>query len=313
MHVLRPLLVLLVSAASVVTAAAMSFGLLTPEARTPTLEVPAGGPLPIPPLIADADDIAGFNAPPVALAPPGGAIVETNVVRIPRPELPDGPRRVAIQVGHWKIDELPEEFGDRLPTQTGSSWGGVSEVEVSLDVAQRIAALLEARGLAVDIIPATVEPGYVADAFVALHSDDDGVGEKSGFKMAIGRRRGKYDQALLDALREPYAKATGLDWDAEGITSNMTGYYAWNWSRYRYALSPFTPGVIVEMGFLSSAADRAFMTQHPDVIASAIAEGVVRFLDAYPRDTLFGEDLVIQRGRFRTPTASPLPSPSASP
>ncbi len=304
------LLVVAVSLAAVAAAAAMSFGVLTPEGTAREIAVPAGAPLPIPPLIADADDIAGFNAPPVAMAPPGGAIVEPNVIRIPKPAPPDGPRRVGIQVGHWKIDELPAEMGDRLPTQTGAQAGGVSEVDVNLDVAKRVAALLDARGLAVDIIPATIPPGYVADAFVALHADDDGVGAKSGFKMAHGLRRGTYDQALLDALREGYAAATGLAWDEAGITSNMRGYYPWNWSRYQHALSPFTPGVIVEMGFLSSPDDRALMIDHPDVIASAIADGIVRFLSAVPREQLFGQDLLIPRGRFRTPTASPLPSPS---
>ena len=303
-------LVFVLAAVTVVGAAVVTSALARPvESRAADLTVAAGDPLPIPPLMADADDVAGFNAPPVAIAPPGGAVVEPNVIRIPRPEV-SGPPRVGIQVGHWKVDEVPAEFGPRLPEQTGASAGGVNEVDVNLDVAQRLAKLLEAKGYAVDILPATIPPGYVADAFVALHADDDGVGASSGFKMAIGRRRGNYDQALLDALRAPYASATGLEWDAEGVSRNMTGYYVWNWSRYQHVASPFTPAVIVEMGFLSSDADRALMTDHADLIASALAEGIVAFVSAHDRATLFGQDLLVPRGRFAPPTATPVPSES---
>lgn len=303
-------LVFVLAAVTVVVAAVVTSELARPvESRAAELTVAAGDPLPIPPLMADADDVAGFNAPPVAIAPPGGAVVEPNVIRIPRPDV-SGPRRVGIQVGHWKIDEVPAELGPRLPEQTGASAGGVDEVDVNLDIAQRLAALLEAKGYVVDVLPATVPPGYVADAFVALHADDDGVGASSGFKMAIGRRRGSYDQALLDALRAPYAAATGLEWDEVGISNNMRSYYLFNWSRYQHALSPFTPAVIVEMGFLSSEADRELMTDHADMLASALADGISAFISTHDRDRLFGQDLAVPRGRFVTPTATPVPASS---
>ena len=303
-------IVIVIAVVTVVVAAVVTSELARPaETRAADLVIAAGDPLPIPPLMADADDVAGFNAPPVAIAPPGGAVVEPNVIRIPKPEV-SGSRRVGIQVGHWKIDEVPAEFGPRLPQQTGASAAGVNEVDVNLDVAQRLATLLEAKGYAVDILPATVPPGYVADAFVALHADDDGVGAKSGFKMAAGRRRGPYDQALLDALRAPYASATGLVWDELGISNNMRGYYVFNWSRYQHVASPFTPAVIVEMGFLSSDDDRALMTDHADVVAAALADGIVAFVSAHDREMLFGHDLLVPRGRFAPPTATPVPSES---
>lgn len=303
----RPLVLLVAIAAA--AAGLVATGLARPPVGSSELAVPAGAPLPIPPLVADADDIAGFNAPPVAIAPPGGAIVDASVVRIPRPSLA-GPPRVGIQAGHWRIDEAPAELGPRLPEQTGASAAGVDEVEVNLDVARRLARLLEGRGYAVDLLPATVPPGYLADAFVALHADDDGVGAKSGFKMAVGRRRGAYDGALLDSLRAHYAAATGLAWDGLGITAQMRGYYAFNWSRYQHALSPFTPAVIVEMGFLSSDADRGLMTERADAVARALADGIAAFLASHDRGALFGEDLVIRRGRFAPPTATPISSPS---
>lgn len=80
-----------------------------------------------------------------------------------------------------------------------------------------------------------------------------------------------------------------------------TGYYAHNWRRYQNATSPFTPSVILEMGYVSHAHDRALMTGQPDLLASAIAEGIVSFLDAHPRESLFAKDLLVQQGRFRVP------------
>ena len=81
----------------------------------------------------------------------------------------------------------------------------------------------------------------------------------------------------------------------------MTGYYAHNWRRFQNATSPFTPSVILEMGYVSNTGDRALMTRQPDLVASAIAKGIVSFLEAHPRETLFGKDLLVQQSRFRPP------------
>src|SRR6266436_6582429 len=62
-------------------------------------------------------------------------------VRITPPKVPDGPRRVGIQAGHWMTDNVPPEL-QRLDAATGASWNGVNEVDINLDIAQRVAALL---------------------------------------------------------------------------------------------------------------------------------------------------------------------------
>src|SRR5256885_12053320 len=98
--------------------------------------------------------------------PPGGVVVQTpgpsasrgsvGTLRLPLPKsLPTGPRRVGIQVGHWKTDEAPAEL-DRLVVQTGASWEGINEVDVNLDIAQRVAVILNTKGIAVDLLPTTV-------------------------------------------------------------------------------------------------------------------------------------------------------------
>ena len=197
--------------------------------------VPAGAPLgQIGTDPGDPDD------PWSAAAPPGGVILQTpgpsaspgalGTLRVPLPKnIPIGPRRVGIQVGHWKTDEAPPEL-TKLVVQTGASWEGVNEVDLNLDIAQRVAVLLNSSGIAVDILPTTIPPGYLADAVVALHADSDGVGELSGFKMAHSARRGPYEDALLNDVKTAYAKATGLDYDGTHISNAMRGYYVFSWT-----------------------------------------------------------------------------------
>ncbi len=230
--------------------------------------------------------------------PPGYA-------RITKPAVPDGPRRVGIQVGHWQTQNVPPELRI-LETQTGTSWNGIIEWEVSLDIATRVKALLEAKGLVVDILPTTIPAGYLADVFVTLHSDGDGVGTASGYKLAHSSRRTPYEDQLQRDLSNEYGAATGLAIDPS-VTRNMINYFAFVWSRYRTATSPFTPSVILEMGFLSNDNDRALLTEEPDVVATGIANGIERFLSEVPSTLLFGQDLLI--APFR-PGGPPLSSPS---
>lgn len=225
----------------------------------------------------------------------------SSVSRVKRPEMPQGPRRIGIQVGHWDAEVAPPELGARIRTQTGTSSGGISERDINRDIALRVKKILEPQGYVVDVLPVTLPARYLADAFVSLHGDGDGTGENSGFKMAYSTRRTPYEAQLLAAIKETYGAATGLAYDSDRVTRNMTGYYAHNWRRYQNATSPFTPSVILEMGYVSHATDRALMTKKPDLLAKAIADGLVSFLEAHPRETLFGKDLLVQQGRFRMP------------
>jgi N-acetylmuramoyl-L-alanine amidase len=274
--------------------------------------VPAGAPLGM--IGSDPDDP---DDPWSAAAPPGGVILQTpgptasvgtsSTIRIPVPRnVPTGPRRVAIQAGHWKSDEAPDELRRLIP-QTGAEWEGVTEVEINLDIAERVGVILNSKGIAVDILPTTIPVGYVADAFVALHGDSDGVGINSGFKMAHGSRRGPYEDALLSDIKDSYGAATGLDYDATHITNNMKNYFAFNWSRYQHAVAAHTPAVILEMGYVSSDDDRALMLDRADVVANSVADGVMKFLNDTPRSKIFGQDLVVPAfpSRPSRPTANP--------
>jgi N-acetylmuramoyl-L-alanine amidase len=312
---MRRLLFAAVAGTAVVAAVAISCA-TTPVVVAPEpaigVKVPAGAPLPMlqdidPEDLDPARDVPGM--PPVALAPPGGAVVQTNGIRIPRPNV-IGPRRVGIQVGHWKTDEVPAELGTRIIQQTGTSWAGVKEVDVNMDIAKRVSAALTARGYAVDILATTIPVGYLADVFLALHADGDGTGENSGFKMAHGSRRGPYEDKLVSLIRDEYAKATNLAWDGLHVTRNMSAYFCFNWGRYQHAAAPHTPAAILEMGYLSNDADRELLTEHPDIVASAIVAGIQRFLDDVPRTKIFGEDLIVPPQPIRPTLPPPSPSPA---
>src|SRR5438876_8043559 len=274
--------------------------------------VPAGAPLGQ--IGSDPDDPSD---PWSAAAPPGGVIAlphgptaapnATGSLRIPIPKnVPTGPRRVGIQAGHWKSDEAPDELRRLIP-ETGAEWEGVTEVEINLDIAQRLSVILNSKGVAVDVLPVTIPVGYVADAFVALHADSDGVGENSGFKMAHGARRGPYEDALLNDIKDSYGAATGLEYDPTHITNQMRGYYPFSWSRFQHAVAAHTPAVILEMGYVSSDDDRSLMLDHADLVANSIADGVLKFLNDTPRSQIFGQDLVVPAFPSRPSRPSPTP------
>ena len=249
----------------------------------------------------DPPNTFGFSQP-IAPAKPGDP---PGYTRVPAPKVEGGARRIGIQVGHWMTDNVPPELR-RLEVQTGTSWNGITETQVTLDIATRLAALLRGHGYIVDILPTTIPAGYLADAFVALHMDGDGTGENSGYKLAHGSRRGPFEQQLLDDIKDEYGTATELPYDGLRISAGMRGYYGFSWQRYRSATSPFTPSVIIELGFLSNDGDRELAVEHPDVLATGLANGIERFLSEVPSTELFGRDLLLP------PTRAAFPSPSPS-
>ncbi len=267
--------------------------------------------IPALPNVLLVSEAPGLPAPLVEAPPPAPLVTARPPIRIPKPVIPAGPRRVGIQVGHWRNDELPDELR-RIESQTGTSGGGVYEWQLNLDVANRVAALLRGHGYAVDILPAVVPPGYLADAFISLHADGDPGGGSRGYKAAQGSRRGPYEGQLVRSLVEEYGRATGLPHDEDGVTRNMLGYYAFAWSRFQHTVAAHTPSAILEMGFLTSAADRTVLLQRTDAVATGIANGVLRFLEEVPAGAAFAEDLVVPATQPRSP-GQPAPGTPSSP
>lgn len=191
---------------------------------------------------------------------------------------PDGPPKVALQVGHWKSSELPEEL-ERIRNNTGSSGGGKSESEVNMTIAKEIEKILKEKGIEVEILPATIPPRYWADVFIAIHADGSTDRSISGYKFAAPWRdySGKAND-LVTILEEKYEEATDLVKDPN-ITRNMRGYYAFSWWRYEHAIHPMTTAVIAETGFLTNRSDQKLLINTPEIPANAIAEGIIEHLE----------------------------------
>ena len=191
---------------------------------------------------------------------------------------PDGPKRVGLQAGHWLTEEVPAELS-RL--QHGTSGGGKQEWELTLDLAQRTAGLLEAAGIEVDILPSTVPPRYKAHAFLSIHADGDTAGRLRGFKIS---RPGfssipATDDRFVNTLHRAYGSATMLPRDDDHITVRMLYYYAFNSRRYCHAVAPGVPQANIEAGFLTNATDRQVLLGNPDLAAKGIADGILAFLN----------------------------------
>jgi hypothetical protein len=246
--------------------------------------------------IAAAPRALAATAPTATAIPTTAPTPTPSVVPTPTARPAGTPPRVGIQAGHWLAKELPDELA-RLRTSSGAFAAGYAEAQVNVDISRRVAKLLESRGMVVDVLPATIPPGYDADAFVAVHADGSPSGNSRGFKLATPWRTSRASQHLADTLAEEYARATGLPQD-DGITFNMRGYYAFNNRRHTYSVAKTTPAVIIETGFLTSAADRRLLIGQPDNVAIGIANGIIRYLsERDPNDgaALIPPDFKIQR------------------
>ena len=152
---------------------------------------------------------------------------------------------------------------------------GLQEVDVNLDIARRVVALLAQNGWTVDLLDEfdVRLNGYQADALLSIHADSCNVPNKSGFKMTRAESGADPVAAdtLVDCVTRYYEMRTGLLFDAYTITYDMTRYHAY------YEIDRATPAAIIEVGFLLD--DREILTQRPDVVAQGIADGLVCFIN----------------------------------
>ncbi|HYC79822.1 MAG TPA: N-acetylmuramoyl-L-alanine amidase [Candidatus Binatia bacterium] len=193
---------------------------------------------------------------------------------------PEGQFKVALQAGHWKANEAPEEFPN-LRENTGTSGGGKTEWQVNLEIAEKTKAILESQGITVEILPATIPKEYWADLFIAIHADGNLDQSTTGYKAAAPRRDMTGRAAdFVKVLEEEYEKTTGLTYDPN-VTRNMRGYYAFNWRRYEHSLHPMTTGVILETGFLTNPNDRRIIVNNQEKSAQGISTAVMKFKQQY--------------------------------
>ncbi|MGB7536941.1 MAG: N-acetylmuramoyl-L-alanine amidase [Anaerolineales bacterium] len=152
---------------------------------------------------------------------------------------------------------------------------GLTELSVNEDIAVRVKTLLERQGYVVDLLE-EYDPrlnGYKAMALVSLHTDscqfvDDNA---TGFKVAASKAAASAEasQNLAGCLTNRYAARTGLSNHPGSVTWDMTGYHSFS------EVAADTPAAIIEMGFLYL--DRNFLTQHADLAAQGVADGILCF------------------------------------
>lgn len=188
--------------------------------------------------------------------------------------------RVGLQIGHLRNDEVPTELSNLTRNGPGATWGPYTERAAMASIVELAAEQLRADGITVDVLPATVPPGYEADAFVSVHADGNRNESVRGFKVAnFSHDHSGYSPQFTEIMEREYARVTGLPLDP-AITYRMTGYYAFNWYRYEHAVHPLTPAIILETGFLTNAADRQYLIDNQQRVADGIVAGVRAYLDA---------------------------------
>ncbi len=209
------------------------------------------------PLLTDDDVSPATSAP--TLAP-----TESPPPVTPSPSVP----RIGIVAGHWQSDQ-----GAVCPD-------GLTEVEINLDIAERVVRSLKALGYQVDLLEEydTRLRGYRAQALVSIHADSckpypGATPPASGFKVASVEDSlvPEEEERLVNCLARRYQDRTGMYFHSNSITYDMTRYHSF------YEIDGRTPGAIIETGFMHL--DRRMLTRRPDRVAQGIVEGIVCFIE----------------------------------
>ncbi len=154
---------------------------------------------------------------------------------------------------------------------------GLTEAQVNYDIASRVATEMRQFGYRVDLLdeydPRLVS--YHALLLLSIHADScEYINEEAtGFKVAhvLDSKVPDQEDRLVNCIADRYAARTGMHFHKNSITRDMTAYHGF------YEVAPDTPAAIIETGFLYL--DRVMLTQHADVVAQGIVDGVVCFLN----------------------------------
>jgi N-acetylmuramoyl-L-alanine amidase len=199
---------------------------------------------------------------------PAPAATGTSAAASASPTSSADAARIGIIAGHWQYDT-----GAVCPD-------GLEEVQVTQDVAQRVAAILDFRGLVAEVLPEHDPdlPGpplqnYRAALLVAIHADSCDIPGASGFKVARWRysEMPETDDRLVECLQARYAASTLLARHDDSITIDMWNYYAFR------EIAVETPAAIIELGFLLD--DRSALENLRYEMALGIADGIACFLE----------------------------------
>lgn len=187
--------------------------------------------------------------------------------------------RVGIQIGHYKAIEQPKEL-ENIRYSTGGQSGKITELEINIAVAKMLRDMLEAKGIIVDILPATIPPNYRADVFISIHADSSPDKRRRGYKSAyFTPSRNDYDQLLKEKIDESYFYFMGLPDDDKNVSGAMLEYYSFNNKRFKHSINKKTAGIIVEIGYISNAKDLQLI-KDPVNPAYALQIGIIKYLNS---------------------------------
>jgi N-acetylmuramoyl-L-alanine amidase len=195
----------------------------------------------------------------------------------PGPTATSGPYvpRIGVVAGHWWLDETGKQSLDVGAVCDEGTSQELTEMEINLDVAQRIFHELVKAGYDADLLQEWDErlAYYHADVLISVHADACLYPEASGFKVArvADSHVPEIEDQLVDCLVERYGARTGLAFHEGSITADMARYHTF------YEIDPNTPGAIIEIGFM--LADRWLLTQRADLVAQGIIDGILCFLE----------------------------------
>jgi len=182
----------------------------------------------------------------------------------PQPRVLQG--NIVIDPGH----------GDHDPGTTSIT--GVHEKTVNYDVAEKVAAILERRGLGVTMTRqrneyielearAEIANRRNADLFVSIHADSAPTPSARGFTVYIANAASADSQRAARDIARAMA-TTGME--SRGVRRED----------YRVLVTTRGPAVLVEMGYLSNRQDAARLqdSAFQDKLAAAIATGIIDYL-----------------------------------
>lgn len=206
----------------------------------------------------------------IALATQSSQTLVPTFIPATPTELP--PTNIGIVSGHRGLHRTTGQ-----PDPGAVCVGGLTEQVVNEQVAIQVVELLRTEGYQVDLLDEFDERlnGYRALALVSIHADScEYINDlATGFKVASFTESAtrEADQRLVSCLIRHYAETTGLHFHPS-VTYDMTQYHTF------LEIAPNTPGAIIEMGFLYL--DREMLTEHSDIVAQGIAQGILCFLES---------------------------------
>lgn len=172
-----------------------------------------------------------------------------------------GPRRIGIISGHRGFD-------------SGAVCDdGLTEAAINADLAGKLAANLQAKGIRTEILDEFDArlAGYSATALISIHADSCQYVNDLATGFKISGSSFTDSSQLSICMENAYGAATGLPYHANTITPDMADYHAFR------EIAPNTPAIIIEVGFMYL--DRELLTTNTDPVVTGLINGVTCFLE----------------------------------